>query len=158
MAPRTRNKQRKERRKWMRKQHRLQQNHQDQDLSRDPISSDNASTTTEDNRSSNVTTQGADNGNHDKEMAVSLASKFGELVLEDNLTKNININEQNTNKEKGGHRQQLHPPDCLCILRKQTQGKNFFPPSLFLTPEMMEHSDRIYCLEIPSGDDSTIRK
>lgn len=151
MAPRTRNKQRKERRKWMRNQHRLQQeSHQGRDLPPHTISSGNISTTTEDNRLSNGTNPEAENEIFDREMSVSVASKFGELILEENNAKNINKNEQNTNQDKGGHRH-LHPPDCLCIIRKLSHGKNFFPSSLFLSPEMTEHSDSIYCLEISPG-------
>jgi hypothetical protein len=52
---------------------------------------------------------------------------------------------------------QQHPPDCLCILRKQTRGKNFFLPPPYLT-SVMEKSDDFYCLGVSSEDCSNRAK
>lgn len=154
MAPRTRNKQRKERRKWMRNQQRLQhQNHQGQDLSRDPIPSHNVSTTTECPRLE--ITCGLEAGDESQGEGMSLfdGSKFGELVLNDGDNNN---HDQNKNHNKNGQ-EQLHPPDCLCILRKKSRDKEFFLPTMSLS-SAMKQSDSYYCLEISSNDISNARK
>lgn len=149
MAPRTRTRQRKERRKWMRSQQNLQQKkHQDQDFPRGPTPSPN--TTTKDTEShglksitdqepdENITGKGEDSvtTTHGSEFPIGTGAPGGDEHDYDDLNGHNN-------------HQQLHPPDCICILRKQSRGKNFFlpPPSL---SSAMEEADDYYCLEISS--------
>ena len=154
MAPRTRNKQRKERRKWMRDQHRLQQqNHQGPDISGDRIPSHNVSSTTECPRLETTDDPAVGDESQGEGMTLFDGSKFGELVLDDGDNNN---HDQNTNHNKNGQ-EQLHPPDCLCILRKQSRDKEFFLPTMFLS-STMKQSDSYYCLEISSNDISNARK
>ena len=151
MAPRTRNKQRKDRRKWMRNQNRSQQQiHHGRDQLAYPIPLHNVSTTSSPRPSNNADNDAGDDENECKGTTFFAPAKFDEL----------NMGERNCYENKNNDRrgdQNLHPPDCNCILRKQSRGKNFFLPQLSSSSTMQESEDSYYCLEI-SNDISNTRK
>jgi len=127
MAPRTRTRQRKERHKWTRNHHR---SHEENRLDKAFALGHGASP----NGVPDTTTspgEGVGGQNIGKATSVTLGS--------DDKDTNRSSEQQNDHKR-------IHPPDCICILRKQFRGKTLAlpPPSLSL---MEEYPDNYYCLE-----------
>ena len=157
MAPRTRTRQRKERRKWMRYQHQLQQQkHPDLELSRGPISQPNVAKETESYELPTTTGRGAGDESREKRnnfvTAYNDESSTGAIALDGD-----DNNDGNNAFQDQSEHQQLHPPDCLCTLRKQSRGMNFFLPPPSLTSAMEQPND-LYCHEATSAESSNRTK
>jgi len=148
MAPRTRTRQRKDRRKWMRNQRRLQQQKDpDQELSRGPFPTHNIVKDTESTTTGQEEVDGSQEKDNDSVTTYNNESIGGTIVSSNDPKKNqIDDGDKNTNQNQNGH-QQLHQADCLCILRRQSCGKNFFLPPPCLS-SATEHPDDYYCHNI----------
>lgn len=71
-----------------------------------------------------------------------------------------NGNRINTNNKHALEQKQqciVHPSDCICILRKQMRGMNFFFPPPFLSATMVQHDDLHCHLTEDSFTESTSR-
>jgi len=150
MAPRTRTRQRKERRKWMRNQQRLQQqNYPDREAPRGQHPSANEAKDTESQQLAST----AGRRSEDESLDIENNSDRVDLHTDDNDIDNDDTIDDNNANQVGHY--QLHPPDCLCTLRKQLRGKNFFLPPLSLASAMERNDD--YCHLEASSAASTNR-
>ena len=150
MAPRTRTRQRKERRKWMRNQQRLQQyNYPDRETPRGQHPSTNGVKDAESQQLATTSGRRAE----DESLDIENNSDRVALHTDDNDIENDGtIDDNNTNQV--GH-YELHPPDCICTLRKQLRGKNFFLPPPSLSSAIEKPDD--YCYLEGSSAASTKR-
>ena len=142
MAPRTRTRQRKDRRKWTRTQQLLKQQkeHQGGDFPLGSTLSPGTTKETESHRAPVASKLGAE-----KVENKTILSSTGTCDTNGTLGQ---ISERNT-----GNIEEQHPPDCRCMLR----GMNFFLPPAHLASTTTTPDD-YYCLEISSNNGKNRKK
>jgi hypothetical protein len=141
----------------MRNQHQLQQQKQsDVELSRGPVSQPNVAKETDSYQLPTTTARGTGDESRERRNHFATAyndeSSTGAAIALDG----DGNDDGNTFRNQSEH-QQLHPPDCLCTLRKQLRGMNFFLPPPSLTSAMKQPND-FYCHEATSAEPSNRTK